>query len=162
MGGAPDRPPFPMPPCGNPYPRPGHLVFKASRLFVRLNERRLSRLGLSAGQIPVALGLRRFGSLTQKDLAAMAEVEQPTMAAMLSRMERDGLIERATDPSDRRSRRVALTEAGERACAEVGQILEAVNEKAYAGFSQEERGLFATMLRRMIANLEEEAATLKG
>ena len=41
----------------------------------------------------------------------MIGVEQPTMAALLARMERDGVVVRTPHPSDRRSSRFALSEA---------------------------------------------------
>ena len=136
------------------YPRPGYLIYQASRLFVRLNERRLAPRDVGAGQIPVLVALGRWGTQTQKELARIADVEQPTMASLLARMERDGLIRRSTDPADRRSSRVDLAPAGEAAFPEVVRSLEEVNALAYTGFSGEERRTFTAMLQRMIANLK--------
>ena len=50
---------------------------------------------------------------TQRDLARFAKIEQPPMAQMLARMERDGLIQRAPDPADGRSSRITLTGVAE-------------------------------------------------
>ena len=82
----------------------------AARLYARALDRRLRRrLGVSSGQAPVLLALAASDALSQKVLTDIAAVEQPTMAATLSRMERDGLITRRPDPADRRSMLFALT-----------------------------------------------------
>ena len=44
--------------------------------------------------LPVLRALVHGRALSQKDLAEQARVEQPTMAEMLVRMERDGVVER--------------------------------------------------------------------
>src|ERR1700694_3967815 len=43
--------------------------------------------------------LARTRSLAQKELAQLARVGQPTMAEMLVRMERDGVVQRRTMPT---------------------------------------------------------------
>lgn len=92
--------------------------------------------------------------MTQKALTEIADVEQPSMAQLLSRMERDGLIQRTPDPQDRRSNLVRLTEQGEAAVPAVRESLDYFNTRAYAGFSEEERVNFVQMLQRIINNLE--------
>jgi hypothetical protein len=56
------------------------------------------------GWVPVLRALAEGGSLAQKELARLARVEQPTMAEMLARMERDRLVERHPNPDDKRER----------------------------------------------------------
>jgi DNA-binding MarR family transcriptional regulator len=46
------------------------------------------------------------------DLAANEGVMQPSMTALVSTLERSGLVERRSDPSDRRVALVALTSQG--------------------------------------------------
>src|SRR5882672_1000625 len=75
----------------------GHLVSRAQRLFAKEADRRLKPLGLSSGHIPVILALAVEPVLSQKALVQRAAIEQPTLAATLVRMERDGLVERRVD-----------------------------------------------------------------
>ena len=84
---------------------PGHLVGLAARRFARLSEARLKLLGFGVGHLPVPVALRDGRAGTQRDLARFARTEQPPMAQMLARMERDGLIRRERDPADGRSGR---------------------------------------------------------
>src|SRR6187551_3510056 len=92
---------------------PGHLISLAARGFARLSEARLKPLGFGVGHLPVLVALREGKASTQGDLARFARIEQPPMAQMLARMERDGLIVRTPDPADGRSRRIVLTPQAE-------------------------------------------------
>jgi DNA-binding MarR family transcriptional regulator len=130
----------------------GYVTNRAARLFVRALDRRL--LHGSAGQMPVFLALMGGGAYTQTELARLASVEQPTMANTLSRMERDGLIERSPDPSDRRSSLVSLNALGRQRAAEAMEAALAVNEAGFATLSVDERGMFFDLLHRVIASLE--------
>ena len=91
------------------FTRPGHLIQRCARLSTRWADVRFAKLGLATAQIPVLYALKDGGSLTQKDLAGLANIEQPTMAQLLARMERDGLIRRTADASDKRSSLISLT-----------------------------------------------------
>jgi MarR family transcriptional regulator, transcriptional regulator for hemolysin len=92
---------------------PGQLISLAARGFARLSEARLKPLGFGVGHLPVLVALQDGRASTQRDLARFAKIEQPPMAQMLARMERDGLIRRAPDPADGRSSRITLTEVAE-------------------------------------------------
>ncbi|MBB3695617.1 MarR family winged helix-turn-helix transcriptional regulator [Sphingomonas sp. BK580] len=133
---------------------PGHLVSLAARGFARLSEARLKPFGFGVGQIPVLIALRDGQATTQRDLARLARVEQPPMAQMLARMERDGLIERTPDPNDGRSHRVELTEAARVRLPEACAVLLAGNRDALSGFSDEESNALVSLLIRLLANLD--------
>ena len=130
----------------------GYLVNWAGRLFVRAIERRLT--GGNAGPMPVFFALAAGGTLSQRDLARWASVEQPTMANTLNRMERDGLIVRTPDPADGRSALIGLTPLGlERADEALGAGRQ-VNGIALSVLSTAEREQFFGLLRRVIGTLE--------
>jgi DNA-binding MarR family transcriptional regulator len=140
----------------------GYRTNLAARLFVRELSRRLETIGLSIGHMPVFVALGAGEAMTQRDLAREALVEQSTMAATLSRMERDGLIERKPDPSDGRSALVSLT-AG--ATAKLPQLAEAVadvNATAAAVLDAEEERPFMTTLDKIIAALSEADRAAQG
>ena len=135
----------------------GYMTNWAARLFAAAIERRLKPRGLSPAHLPIFFALGDGESLTQKELAAAAAVEQPTMAATLARMERDGLIRRGPDPDDGRSSRVALTDAALRAVDDVRRATEAVNALALAALDDGERDAFLVLLGKVIAALAEDA-----
>ena len=55
--------------------------------------------------------LERQPGLSQNELAAIAEVAPITVARLVDRLEEQGLVERCTDPKDRRIWRLRLTPA---------------------------------------------------
>jgi MarR family transcriptional regulator, transcriptional regulator for hemolysin len=139
---------------------PGHLISLAARGFVRLSEARLKPLGFGVGHVPILVALQDGKASTQRDLARFAKVEQPPMAQMLSRMERDGLIERHPDPADGRSSLVTLTTTAKRRLPKATATLFQGNRDALDGFSDEEATQFIDMLKRVIANLDQLAESV--
>ncbi|GGE11514.1 MarR family transcriptional regulator [Aureimonas endophytica] len=133
---------------------PGHLVSVAARGFARLSEARLKPLGFGLGYLPVLVALEEGVATTQRDLARFAKIEQPSMAQMLGRMERDGLIRRTPDPADGRSSRVALTAAARARLPEACAALFQGNREALAGLSDAEAARFVALLERVIGNLD--------
>ena len=133
---------------------PGHVINLAARAFARLSEARLKPLGFGIGHLPVLVALEEGLFQTQRDLARFAKIEQPSMAQMLARMERDGLIERTPDPADGRSSRVSLTAMARGRLPDACTALFLGNDEALAGFSDEEAAQFITLLGRLIENLD--------
>lgn len=133
---------------------PGHLISLAARGFSRLSESRLKPLGFGIGQLPVLIALQDGTASTQRDLAKFARVEQPPMAQMLARMERDGLIERRPDPVDGRSSRVVITKIAKKRMPEAINILLQGNSEAMTGFTSAEKQQLTDLLVRLISNLE--------
>src|SRR5215472_15609025 len=133
---------------------PGHLISLAARGFARLSEARLKPLGFGVGHLPVLVALQDGRVRTQRDLARFAKIEQPPMAQMLARMERDGLIRRTPDPADGRSSRITLTKVAEARLPHAIAVLLRGNREALSGFTDEEGRLLVTLLTRLIANLD--------
>lgn len=90
----------------------------------------------AAGTVNV---LERHGPQRLTRLAALEGVTQPSMTALVTKLEHDGLAERRPDPSDGRAVLVALTDAGER-------------------YVQQRRQVGAAGLVRLIAKLPESQA----
>ena len=137
---------------------PGHLIGLAARGFARLSEARLKPLGFGVGHVPVLVALREGRASTQRDLARFARIEQPPMAQMLARMERDGLIRRAPDPDDGRSSRITLTKAAEASLPDAIATLFQGNREVLGDFTHEESRLLVDLLKRLIANLDRVAS----
>jgi DNA-binding MarR family transcriptional regulator len=93
------------------------LAVRLRRTVVRLSRRlrRQAASGLSPS-LESALGL--IGRLTPSELAEAEEVRRPTATRLIAILERRNLVERAADPYDGRSHRVAVTHAGRALLAE--------------------------------------------
>jgi DNA-binding MarR family transcriptional regulator len=134
---------------------PGHLISLAARGFARLSEARLKPLGFGVGQLPVLVALQNGKASTQRDLARFAKVEQPPMAQMLARMQRDDLIRRTPHPEDGRSSRIVLTQAAQARMPDAIETLFKGNRDAMEGFTEEEAVQLVAFLTRLIANLDQ-------
>jgi len=136
---------------------PGHLISRSARLLVRWGDQRFQELGLAIAQVPVLYALREGASLTQKELAALAKIEQPTMAQLLGRMERDGLVRRTANPDDQRSSLISLTPRALKKLPHARAILLEGNAEALRGFTDKEIATLCTLLRRVVKNLDPDA-----
>lgn len=141
-----------------PETMPVLLIATAARTLSRLADVRFRDLGLAIGQMPVLVALKDGAALSQKELARLAGVEQPSMAQLLSRMERDGLIRREADPDDGRSSLICLTETAFGRIGPARSALALGNEVALTGFDTAEIRQLTDMLHRIIANVGENTA----
>ena len=133
---------------------PLKLIGRANRTFARVAEGPLREIGLAMSQVPVLVTLKKAGALSQAELARLSGVEQSSMAQLLNRMERDGLVERVADPRDRRSRLITLTDSAARQLPLGKSVMDAVSRQALPGFSKEEKEQLALLLLRVNANLD--------
>ena len=137
----------------------GYLTNWAARLLAKAMDDRLGPLGLASGYLPVFFALAGGAEMTQRDLAKLAAIEQPTMAATLARMERDGLVTRRPSPHDGRSALVALRAQAMQRVPDVVAAVADINGRALAGLSASEAAALRAALRTVIGNLEPGADT---
>jgi MarR family transcriptional regulator, transcriptional regulator for hemolysin len=128
----------------------------ASRSLVRLQDSRLRPLGFGMNQMPVLHALKDGVPTSQKDLARIARVEQPTMAEMLARMERGGVIERGPNPADGRGSLASLTRKSRLSWPKARTALIGAGEEALEGFSDVEKTVLLGFLQRVVRNIEGE------
>jgi DNA-binding MarR family transcriptional regulator len=140
------------------FRRPGHLINRISRLMLRWGDERFQKLGLGIAQMPVLYALKEGGASTQTELARLAQIEQPTMAQLLGRMERDGLIRRTANPEDGRSSLVSLTPRALRQLPKARAVLREGNKEALAGFSEWEVATLSRLLLKVLRNVDAETA----
>lgn len=130
-----------------------YLASVAARLFSRALHERLDRHGVSVAQWSMLLFLWEEDGLTQKDLSRRQQIEEPTAARTLDRMERDGLIERVRDQHDRRRIHIHLTERGQELCDDLVPAALEVNALATHGLSEDDKQRMNSLLSYVIARL---------
>ncbi len=129
-----------------------YLAGQLAKGFARALQVRAAKLGFSAGQLPILIELWNEEGLTQKQLLDRVDIEQATMANTLSRMERDGLIERRPHPSDRRAQLVFLTDKARGLKDEALAASDAADEALFSGFRRFEKELMLEYIRWAIDN----------
>jgi MarR family transcriptional regulator for hemolysin len=88
-------------------------LHNASRAWRQALDRRLKYLGVSqASWMTIAVAAKARAPLSQSELADQLGVEGATMVAMVDRLVKAGLVIREPSTTDRRVKRVVLTQAG--------------------------------------------------
>ncbi|WP_235915465.1 MarR family winged helix-turn-helix transcriptional regulator [Puerhibacterium puerhi] len=98
----------------------GRLLFAVTHRVEQEWNAYLGAWDLNHAAFPVLLHLLA-GPRTQRELAAASRVREQTMSRVLARLERQGYVERADDPADRRRRSVAVTDAGREAALQAAR-----------------------------------------
>ena len=85
---------------------------RAARALARRYDEALRPSGLTNGQFSLMMSLNRPEPPTMGDVSALLAMDRTTLTANLKPLERRGLVQVTVDGADKRSRRLALTEAG--------------------------------------------------
>lgn len=115
--------------------------------------RRLEKSGITRIQWIAMFYLNEAHELNQRELGIKMGIKDSTVARLLDRMERDGLIERIKSESDRRISTVLLTEKGREAWLEIKFEGEWFNNKIMEGISLEDQETFDRVLNKMVLNV---------
>jgi MarR family transcriptional regulator, transcriptional regulator for hemolysin len=84
------------------------LLHDVARLLRMDADRRARAHGMTRAQWGLLIWLERQPGLSQKELAELLEVEPITVARLIDRLEARGMVERRSDPRDRRIWRLHL------------------------------------------------------
>lgn len=137
----------------------GYLISRIKQVGTRIFDRMLAQSGIDSfngAQGRILYVLWQQDGITISSLSAKTSLANTTLTAMLDRMEMLGLIVRKPDPADRRSRLIALTEKARSLQGDYANISQQMNERYYAGFTDEEIVVFEGYLQRVLSNLERE------
>jgi DNA-binding MarR family transcriptional regulator len=116
----------------------------------RRGKRELSRTAAS-----VLATLRDTGPRRITELAESEAIAQPTVTALVGRLERDGYVERRSYPGDARAVVVHLTDAGLTRLNEMRAAREALLDARLATLTETEREVLAAALGVLDKLLEE-------
>jgi DNA-binding MarR family transcriptional regulator len=93
--------------------RAAHLRTAIVRTARRLRQEAAAEsTGLTPTSVAALATIERHGPMTPSEIADVERVKRPTVTRTLGCLEREGLIDRTPDPSDRRSALVEINGAG--------------------------------------------------
>ena len=133
----------------------GYQIGLLGRLYDRRLQDGLKDFGVAPGQFAPLVMLFEQDGLTQAELCRRINVEQPTMANTLQRMERDGLIRRKNDTVDKRRVLVHLTPRAREMQAKVMEQARAVSNQTVKGLSMADQDDMFRLVARMVDNLKD-------
>src|SRR5207248_11296394 len=126
------------------------VLHAASALETRVEER-LADAGLSLPKLAALHQLSQAGdSLPLGQLAERLACVKSNVTQLVDRLEADGLVVRAADPNDRRSRLAVLTAAGRKAYAKGSEIQGQAERELFSALTAEE----SRKLHELLSKLE--------
>lgn len=136
----------------------GYWICTTSHTLRRALSTRLAEEKITLRQWEVLAWLSRRGELSQTQLAECLQIEPNTLAGVVSRMERDGWLERKPCPHDRRKYTVHPTPRAEVVWARAAEWCRDVRGQALTGFQDDEIRLFKQFCERIQNNLGADAS----
>jgi DNA-binding MarR family transcriptional regulator len=121
----------------------------AARGLARRFDEALRPVGLTNGQFSLLMALNRPEPPPMGPVAELLAMDRTTLTAALKPLERRGLVEVATDPADRRSRRISLTDAGMALLARAMPIWERTHAEVEATLGAADPDALRTSLRAL-------------
>jgi DNA-binding MarR family transcriptional regulator len=125
------------------------------RMFRAVNDE-MNGCGLSMARTKVLLRLRERGPVRQSVLAADLGLSPHSITDIVDGLERLGMAERRPDPTDRRAKLVAITEAGQAGLDVANATRQRLLTDIFGALSESDRAA----LLRLLDSLDEAAQQL--
>lgn len=141
-----------------------HLLHRSSQAA----EERFTRLtggsGITPRQLAVLATVARDPNVSQTDIVHRTGVDRSTLADIVRRLVKNGLLHRHRTRDDARTYAIRLTQKGIDLLTEVGEIAAAAEQALLEPLSRDEREKLTGMLQRLVqsASLDEGTSKLAG
>lgn len=113
--------------------------------------------GKTAARAGVLMALRPDGgAVPMKQLGVRLDLGASSLSGLLDRMERDGLIERRSDPDDKRAWGIVLTDTGRVLRGESVRSARILNDRLCEGFDDDELATVARWLEAVTTQFPKE------
>jgi DNA-binding MarR family transcriptional regulator len=108
-----------------------------------------AELGLKVSHFSVLSVAAHGTNPTQRELSEFLDLDPSQVVSLVDVLEKRGLVERLTDPKDRRSRMIAVTDEGHRIEQLGFELTEASDREVLGNLSPAERGQLRELLTRI-------------
>jgi len=126
---------------------------EATRASRHAMDQRMRPLGLSKATWRTLYWLQHHGDgVTQRTLAERMGIESPSLVRLLDNLERSGLVERRTAPTDRRANALHLTAKARPLLKAINRAAEEVRAELLVGVDEHSLRDALTVLRRVVDN----------
>jgi len=127
----------------------------SSKVICDAFSERVMKLGVTRVQWIALYYLGKEEFISQKELAEKMNIKESSVARLLDRMERDGLVERVKNENDKRVTNLSLTDKGKQYRIKLLPEGEKFEKLLYKNISEEEMKIFTTVLTKMVCNISE-------
>lgn len=131
----------------------GYWATMAAIAFRRALNEELAPFGITYRQMQVLAWLVLIGEQSQSELASRMDVEPPTLAGIIDRMESAGWVARRPCAEDRRKKLVRIQEAAEPIWGRITSCARRIRMRATDGMDEQQVEQLRSLLRVMHENL---------
>lgn len=133
----------------------GFYISQIKQLQDRIFERMLSENGIeiSGGQGRILFVLWKRDHLTISEISEQTSLAKNTVSVVVDGMVRKGIVERETNPSNRRQTIISLTDYAQSMREQYEVVSRQMNQLFYQGFSEREQKEFESFLARILKTL---------
>ena len=128
------------------------LIKKSSLIFDKYVNQLLAPYQLSSSQFRILMILYKSPacSVRQTDIEAAFSMTNPTVTGLVHNLERKGLVKKADNPEDKRSRFLVLTEYAESRRNEFLSLADSIEKEMTDGLSETETAVLSELLLKVI------------
>ncbi len=108
-------------------------LIESSRLLRNYIDQRAKSRGTTRAQWIILFRLREQEGLSQVDLAEVLELQPISLVRLLDRLVEHGLVERRSDPRDRRANRLFLTRTGRQLADDLDSLRDDIAADVFQG-----------------------------
>lgn len=139
-----------QPDLQNLYLRPGFLLRRAHQIASALFMEEAAALGVTTTQFGMLTVLAAREPIDQIGIAKLLKLDRSTTGLVVKNLEERALIERITDPEDRRRRVLRLTEKGRDMLEALAKPSKAAHDRGLSVFDAGEAKAFIALLTRFV------------
>jgi len=128
-----------------------YLISRAQHSLMTHLKKELNARGASITPVQAGiLFLLRKNALTMTKLSQILSIDNSAITGLVDRLEKSGLAQRTTNPKDRRTYLIRITEKGKSEIDRAYVIIKRVNEEIKSGFSTDEIETFKRVLNSLL------------
>jgi MarR family transcriptional regulator, temperature-dependent positive regulator of motility len=133
---------------------PTHLVHRVAQCVSDVFGGQTKDYGLTPRQVAVLTTVANNEGLSQTGIVARTGIDRSTLADLVRRLQRKGLLQRRRTKDDARAYAVKLTEEGRRVLSVVEPLAKAVDEQILATLPPKDRQNLINALQSIAATLQ--------
>ena len=128
---------------------------RIQRVFNTRLSRQKGAVKLSGPRLRLLMAVEEVGSLRMGDVAEELGITARTVTTLVDALEREGLLARLPDPTDRRATLLELTEQARTEFEQVRRLQMDLGEELVAPLDTQQRRLLLDLLSRLNQEMEE-------
>jgi len=132
----------------------GYWINKVGRTIKTIHDKKFEKYGITLSQGAILHQFWHKDGLTQKEIQENLNLRGASVSGLVDILFKKGLISRRQDEEDARYKRLYLTEEGHKLGVLCAGVIKEVEDEISQGFSEEEKLIFVSWLKKLYSNLK--------